>query len=77
MKEFTAQQVEAALQTAMAISSPDPANPVRIPVSHAAGILLLNNVAAAILRGDYVLVPRGEPVMDADISPGGTDPDDD
>ena len=37
MKESTAQQVEAALQTAMAISSPDPANPVRIPYS----ILLL------------------------------------
>jgi len=89
---LTTEHLSAAMKAAIALTNRDD-DRIMVPMKHVDGAMVLNTIAQAILRGDFALVPRqvmeesnqqaaiakaeAAEFDEADLKPGGTDPDDD
>jgi len=54
---LTTEHLAAAMKAAMALTNRDD-DRIMVPMKHVDGAMILNNIAAAILNGDFALVPR-------------------
>lgn len=87
---LTTEHLAAAMQAAIALTNRDD-DRIMVPMKHVDGAMVLNTIAAAILRGEFALVPRqvmeeskqaaavaeAEAIDPDDFKPGGTSSDDD